>query len=90
MKKKFPKDKVLPRKDFWAAFVRKAISFTISLKMIILLGATTLLLTEYISESIWRDVIVAIALGRVIVQGVYEYRNGTTKKQVDDNMMLSE
>lgn len=60
----------MPNKKFWRSLLEKALSFLVSLKIYILGLATYLLWIGKIDASTWSTVIIAVALGRVVVQGV--------------------
>lgn len=48
----------------------KIISILVSLKVWLLALATWLLLKGKISDDVWRDVLIGIALGRIVVQSI--------------------
>lgn len=63
--------KYMPCDDFWRNYIKKAFSFSVSFKVHIVIIATFLLLFNKISDTVWSSTIVAIALGRVVIEGIY-------------------
>ena len=60
-------------KEYWEHIIKKFISFAVSLKVYILTATTVLLIIDKINEQTWSTVIIAIALGRIAVQGIATY-----------------
>lgn len=74
---------VLPTIGFWRRYVQKLLSFTISLKIYMLVTTTYLLLIDKINGSVWSTVFLGIALGRVVEKKIVsdESQHNNTKMQ---------
>lgn len=60
-----------PNLQFWRNYIKKLISFTVSLKIYMLSITTYLLLIGKISDTVWSTVFLGIALGRIVEKKIY-------------------
>lgn len=76
---------LIPNIVFWQNYIKKLLSFTISLKIYMLSITTYLLLINKISDTVWSTVFLGIALGRVVEKKIYSDQ----KDKEDDSDMPS-
>lgn len=62
---------LIPTIVFWQNYIKKLLSFTVSLKIYMLSITTYLLLIGKISDTVWSTVFLGIALGRIVEKKIY-------------------
>ena len=66
---------------FWSRYIRKIISITVSLKVLLFLTATLLLKYGYITDTNWVTVTGIILGARLGNQLMFNHKNGYTEEE---------
>jgi len=75
------KAKFWPDNHFWSSYIKKVISFSISLKVLLILTATILLCQSYLTGGNWVTVVGIILGARLSNQLMFNYKNGYTPEE---------
>lgn len=67
--------------DFWAKWLNKLFSLFVSVKILVIVLTTVLLVAKIISEATWRAVVITVVGTRGIIE-VYAIRRNNNNKKV--------